>query len=50
MKLLHIADLHIGKRLGKFSLIGDQSHIFDKIVQIAENEKTAGSMRCAVER
>ena len=31
MRFLHLADLHIGKRLNEFSLIEDQKFIFDKI-------------------
>lgn len=39
MKLLHIADLHIGKRLNEFSLIEDQDHILRRILNIADDEQ-----------
>jgi len=39
MKLLHISDLHIGKRLIERSLIEDQIHILKKIENIIFNEK-----------
>lgn len=35
MKLLHIADLHIGRRLNGLSLLEDQRHILDEIIGIA---------------
>lgn len=38
MKLIHISDLHIGKRLNEFSLIEDQSYILDEILRIAEEK------------
>jgi len=38
MKLLHISDLHIGKRLYEYSLIEDQEYILNSIVSIAKNE------------
>lgn len=39
MKLLHIADLHIGKRVNEFSMIEDQRHILKQILSTAESEK-----------
>ncbi len=39
MKLIHLSDLHIGKRLNDFSLIDDQKYILDKIVNIIDEEK-----------
>lgn len=35
MKLLHISDLHIGKRVNGFSMIEDQRYILDRIFEIA---------------
>ena len=35
MKFLHIADLHIGRRLNGLSLIEDQRHILEEILSIA---------------
>lgn len=37
MKLLHLADLHIGKRLNEFNLIEDQKHILKQILQITKD-------------
>lgn len=38
MKLLHIADLHIGKRVNEFSMIEDQKHILNEILKIIDSE------------
>lgn len=35
MKLLHVADLHLGKSLHNFSLLEEQRDILDKIINIA---------------
>ncbi len=42
MKLLHIADLHIGKRLNEFNLIEDQSYILEQIINIIRDENPDG--------
>lgn len=42
MKLLHIADLHIGKRINGFSMIEDQRYILNQIIQIALEQKVDG--------
>ena len=39
MKFLHIADLHLGKRMNDVSLIEDQKYILDQIADIAEKKK-----------
>lgn len=36
MKLLHIADLHIGKRVNEFNMIEDQRYILNQILRITE--------------
>ena len=38
MKFIHLSDLHLGKRLNEFSLIGDQEHILNEICSVIENE------------
>lgn len=38
MKLLHISDLHLGKRLHEFSFLDEQANILDQILLIIENE------------
>lgn len=39
MKLLHIGDLHIGKRVNEFNLMEDQIYILNQIIDIAGKEK-----------
>lgn len=42
MKLIHISDLHIGKRVHEFSMIEDQKYILNEIVRIIEEEHADG--------
>ena len=42
MKLLHISDLHLGKKLHDFSLLEDQRHILHRLLRIAAEEKADG--------
>lgn len=42
MKFLHLADLHIGKRVNEFSMLEDQKYILKQILKIAEEEKPDG--------
>ena len=39
MKFLHIADLHIGKRVNEFSMLEDQKYILERIIEIAGDYK-----------
>ena len=39
MKLLHLADLHLGKSIGNYSLIEDQKYALDQILDIIDREK-----------
>ena len=39
MKLLHLADLHLGKRISGFSMHDDQEHILKRILEITDAEK-----------
>jgi exonuclease SbcD len=39
MKILHIADLHIGKRVNGFNMIEDQEYILDEILKLTESTK-----------
>ena len=39
MKLIHLSDLHLGKRLNEFSLLEDQKFILIKILNIIDGEK-----------
>ena len=38
MKLIHLSDLHIGKRVGEVSMIEDQEYILDRILEIIDEE------------
>lgn len=38
MKLIHLSDLHIGKRIHEYSLIEDQEYILKKIINIIDDE------------
>ena len=38
MKLLHLSDLHLGKRVNEFSMLEDQKYILSEIIQIVEKE------------
>ena len=42
MKLMHLSDLHLGKRLNEFSLHEDQAYILHQIIQIARDERPDG--------
>jgi len=42
MRLLHTADLHIGKIVNEFSMIDDQKHILKQILNIAKEEEVDG--------
>ena len=33
MKLMHISDLHLGKRISEFSMTEDQKHILKQITE-----------------
>lgn len=41
-KFLHLADLHIGKRVNEFSMIEDQRYILRSILEIIDAEKVEG--------
>ena len=42
MKLMHLADLHLGKRVNQFSMIEDQQYILEEILRIADQEEPDG--------
>ena len=39
MKILHLSDLHLGKRVNEFSMLEDQAYILDEIVGIVVEER-----------
>lgn len=42
MKLVHLSDLHLGKRVNEFSMLEDQKHILWEILRIIGREKPDG--------
>lgn len=39
MRIFHLADLHLGKRVNGFSMIEDQEHILNQIIDLTDQEK-----------
>ena len=39
MKLIHLSDLHLGKRVNEFSMLEDQEYILKEIVQIVQEQQ-----------
>jgi len=44
MKTVHLADLHLGKIVNGFSMIDEQKHILDEILEIIRNEHVEAVM------
>ncbi len=44
MKLIHISDLHIGKRINEFPMLEDQKYILRQILAIADAQQADGIM------
>lgn len=42
MKLLHLSDIHLGKKLNEFSLLEDQEYILNQVLRIIDEEKPDG--------
>ena len=42
MKLIHLSDLHLGKRLFEFSLLEDQQFILSQILEVIDGERPDG--------
>ncbi|MBR6951337.1 MAG: exonuclease SbcCD subunit D [Oscillospiraceae bacterium] len=42
MKLVHLSDLHLGKRLREYSLAEDQTYILDRILDVVDAERPDG--------
>lgn len=42
MKLIHLSDLHIGKRVNEFSMLEDQKYILGQILSIVSQEQADG--------
>ena len=39
MRLIHLSDLHIGKRVNEFSMAEDQKYILNQILEIIDREQ-----------
>ena len=46
MKLIHLSDLHIGKRVNEISMFEDQEYILLQILQIIDDEKADAVLIC----
>ena len=46
MKLMHLSDLHLGKRVYEFSMYEDQKYILSQILDIADKEQVQAVMIC----
>ena len=42
MKIVHLSDLHIGKRVNEFSMLEDQEYILTKIINVIDEQKPDG--------
>ncbi len=42
MKLIHLSDLHLGKRVNEYSMLEDQAYILTQIIQIIDKEAPDG--------
>lgn len=42
MKLVHLSDLHLGKRVNEFSMMEDQKYILEQILSVVEAERADG--------
>ena len=42
MKLIHLSDIHLGKRVNEFSMLEDQAYILKKILAVVDEEKPDG--------
>ena len=45
MKLIHLSDLHLGKRVNEFSMVEDQKYILNEILKIID-EESPGDPSC----
>lgn len=44
MQLIHISDLHLGKRVNGFSMLSDQEYILEQILKMVKEQKPDGVM------
>ena len=46
MKLIHLSDLHIGKRVNEISMLEDQDYTLTQIIRIIDEERPAAVLIC----
>lgn len=46
MKLMHLSDLHLGKRVNGFSMIEDQRHVLEQILAMAGEARPDAALLC----
>jgi exonuclease SbcD len=46
MRLIHLSDLHIGKKVNEFSMLEDQRYILREILKIIDSQQAEGVMIC----
>ena len=46
MKLIHLSDLHLGKRVNEVSMTDDQDYILRQVLQIIDDEQPDAVMLC----
>ena len=46
MKIIHMSDLHIGKRVNEVSMIEDQEYILNQIMEIIDIERPGAVLIC----
>ena len=42
MKLMHLSDLHLGKRVNGFSMLEEQRYILEQILELVRQEQPQG--------
>lgn len=42
MKLIHLSDLHLGKRVNAFSMLEDQEYVLTKIINMIDEQQPDG--------
>ena len=46
MKLIHLSDLHLGKRVNEVSMIEDQAYVLQQVLRIIKEEKADAVLLC----
>lgn len=42
MKFMHLADLHLGKRVNEFSMLEDQKYVLNQVIDLIDEERAEG--------